>query len=345
MVYAERLLWFKWGRLSKKTNIFLISSDDFTFFIISLHSIFIGFIPNYHKEKMKDICCIGHVTLDKIVTPDDTFYQNGGTAYYFAYGINSLPKTVSFQMVTAIAEKDMPAIEKMRTAGIDVVAYPSKDTVFFENHYGADKNDRSQWVRAKSDPFTVEQVANLEARVYHLGSLLSDDFSPEVVECLSKKGIVSIDVQGYLREVRDGQVHHVDWKDKREVLAMTDILKLNEYEMEVITGVTNPREVARTIASWGVKEVVLTFGSYGSQIYHDNKFYDIQAYEPQHCIDVTGCGDTFSTGYLYCRAQGMGCEEAGKFAAAMCTLKIEKPGPFSEDIERIRRIVRLGGNY
>jgi hypothetical protein len=28
----------------------------------------------------------------------------------------------------------------------------------------------------------------------------------------------------------------------------------------------------------------------------------------------------------------------------MCTLKIEKPGPFSEDISRIERIIRLGAN-
>lgn len=151
-------------------------------------------------------------------------------------------------------------------------------------------------------------------------------------------------MQGYLRKVRDEHVFACDWKDKMEVLAMTDILKLNEYEMEVITGEKDPRRVAKMIAGWGVKEVVLTFGSYGSQIYCDGKFYDIPAYEPQHCIDVTGCGDTFSTGYLYCRAKGMDCGEAGKFAAAMCTLKIEKPGPFCEDISRIERIIRLGAN-
>ena len=249
---------------------------------------------------MKDICCIGHVTLDKIVTPDRTLYQNGGTAYYFAYGINHLPHDVSFQMVTAIAQKDREAISRMEAEGIDVIAFDSKETVFFENKYGNNRNARSQRVLAKSDPFTVEQMEGLEARVFHLGSLLSDD--------------------------------------------MTDILKLNEYEMEVITGEKDPRRVAKMIAGWGVKEVVLTFGSYGSQIYCDGKFYDIPAYEPQHCIDVTGCGDTFSTGYLYCRAKGMDCGEAGKFAAAMCTLKIEKPGPFCEDISRIERIIRLGAN-
>ena len=289
---------------------------------------------------MKDICCIGHVTLDKIITPENTFYQNGGTSYYFAYGINHLPHDVSFQMVTSIAPKDREAIQRMQDAGIDVLAFDSKETVFFENKYGNNRNARSQRVLAKSDPFTVEQMQGLEARVFHLGTLLSDDFSPKVVECLSSKGKVSIDVQGYLRKVRDEHVFACDWKDKMEVLAMTDILKLNEYEMEVITGEKEPRRVAKIIASWGVKEVVLTFGSYGSQIYYDGKYYDIPAYEPQHCIDVTGCGDTFSTGYLYCRAKGMDCEEAGKFAAAMCSLKIEHNGPFDGSLEDILDIIK-----
>jgi sugar/nucleoside kinase (ribokinase family) len=142
-------------------------------------------------------------------------------------------------------------------------------------------------------------------------------------------------VQGYLREVRGEDVFAIDWRDKLAVLKHTDILKLNEHEMEVVTGLTNPREVSRRIADWGVREVVITLGSYGSLIYADGKFYDIPAYEPKKNVDVTGCGDTFSTGYLYCRAKGVPCDEAGRFAAAMCTLKIEHPGPFNGTIEDI----------
>ncbi len=295
---------------------------------------------------MKDICCIGHITLDKIITPDNEFYQNGGTAYYFAYGMNRLrPSTdeVTFYLVTSIAPKDMQAVEQMRQAGIEVVAFESRDTVFFENKYGSNKNERTQRVLAKSDAFTVEQMSGLEAKVFHLGSLLSDDFSPEVVECLANKGRVSIDVQGYLREVRGNQVFAVDWPEKRKVLEMTDTLKLNEYEMEVVTGEKDPRRVARIISSWGVREVVVTFGSYGSLIYADDKYYEIPAYQPRKNVDVTGCGDTFSTGYLFCRAKGMNCMEAGRFAAAMCTLKIEKPGPFSGTIDDVIRLIEKQG--
>lgn len=288
---------------------------------------------------MKDICCIGHVTRDKIITPRQTVNMAGGTSFYFAYGMNQLPKKVSFQLVTKVGEGSMSEIEKMRQAGIDVECFKSRHTVYFENKYGHDSNRRTQRVLAKADPFTVEEMQHLDARIYHLGSLLADDFSPEVVECLSKKGLVSIDVQGYLREVRGEKVFAVDWKDKEEILSVTDIVKLNEYEMEVIAGTNDPRAVARKLASLGVKEVVLTFGDYGSLIYAEDKFYEIPAYPPVELVDATGCGDTFSTGYLYCRSQGMGYEESGKFAAAMCTLKLEHSGPFHHSIEDIQKVM------
>lgn len=288
---------------------------------------------------MKDICCIGHITKDKIITPRQTVYMAGGTSFYFSYAFNHLPKNVSFQLVTKLGESEMKSADDMRQAGIDVLTYPSRHTVYFENKYGENQNDRTQRVLERADPFTVEEMQNVEAGVFHLGSLLNDDFSTEVVKYLSTKGRISIDAQGYLREVRGEKVYPIDWAEKREILAHTDIIKVNEHEMEVITGLTDPRAAAKCLAEWGVKEVCVTLGSEGSIILAEGKFYDIPAYEPKEIVDATGCGDTYSAGYLWCRAQGMGFEESGKFAAAMCTLKLEHSGPFDGSIDDVRRVM------
>ena len=288
---------------------------------------------------MTDICCIGHITRDKIITPESTVYMAGGTSFYMSYGISRLPKTVSYELVTKVGKGQLPEVEKMRQAGIDVRCYDSRHTVYFENKYGANSANRTQRVLAQADPFTLEEMKPLEAKVFHLGSLLADDFSPEVVEYLSTKGRVSIDVQGYLREVVGEEVRAVEWKDKERILACTDILKLNEHEMEVITHSKNPRTVALQLADMGVKEVIITLGSYGSLIYSEGRFYEVPAYKPEVLVDATGCGDTYSTGYLWMRLQGASCEEAGRFAAAMCTLKLEHSGPFDKTLADIRRIM------
>lgn len=288
---------------------------------------------------MKDICCIGHITKDKIITPRQTVYMAGGTSFYFSYAFSHLPQNVSFQLVTKLGEGEMKSVEDMRQAGIDVQVYLSRHTVYFENKYGENQNDRTQRVLERADPFTVDEMREVNAGVYHLGSLLSDDFSTEVVKYLSTKGRISIDAQGYLREVRGEKVYPIDWAEKREILAHTDIIKVNEHEMEVITGLTDPRAAAKCLAEWGVKEVCVTLGSEGSIILAEGKFYDIPAYEPKEIVDATGCGDTYSAGYLWCRAQGMGFEESGKFAAAMCTLKLEHSGPFDGSIDDVRRVM------
>ena len=288
---------------------------------------------------MKDICCIGHITKDKIVTPHRVVYMAGGTSFYFAYAINQLPNDVSFSLVTSMDPTETEPAEKMRQAGIDVTLNASRNTVFFENIYGENQNERKQRVLAKADPFTIEQLEHVDAKVYHLGSLLSDDFSNEVVEYLAKKAKVSIDVQGYLREVRDEKVYPIDWKDKLKVLKNTYYLKVNEIEMETITGLKDAHEAAKLLHSWGVTEVIITLGSEGSLIYVDDTFYEIPAYAPHEVVDATGCGDTYSAGYLYQRTLGATPTEAGKFAAAMCTIKLEHNGPFNRSIDDIHEII------
>ena len=293
----------------------------------------------------QDIICIGHITKDKIVTPKAEIYMPGGSSFYFSYGINHLDnKNLSYRLLTSLAEEDMQAVHDMRAAGIQVDVIPSRHTVYFENIYEADQNVRHQRVRAKADPFTIESVKDVEARYIVLGSLLADDFPLEVIQYLSTRGTLVVDAQGYLREVRGEKVYAIDWKEKREALKYIDILKVNEYEAEVLTGTAHLHKAAETLASWGVKEVLLTQGSFGSTLLADGQFYDIPAYEPLNVVDATGCGDTFVMGYVYKRAQGASVDEAGHFAAAVSTLKLEASGPFcgteQQAINRIPKELR-----
>jgi len=57
--------------------------------------------------------------------------------------------------------------------------------------------------------------------------------------------------------------------------------------------------------------------------------------------DSTGCGDTYMAGYLYKRVKGAPIEEAGLFAAALSTLKIENYGPVNARINDVMSIVML----
>lgn len=292
---------------------------------------------------MKKICCIGHITLDKIITPRNEVYMPGGTAFYFAHGMCSLNPEADFELITAIAPSEMKAVDDIRARGGNVTVLPSHHTVFFENKYGENQNNRTQRVLAKADPFTAKSLENAAADIFHLGSLLADDFSVEVFEMLTDRGTLSVDAQGYLREVRGCNVYSIDWKNKKDYLRYVDILKVNEFEIESLTGYTQVHDAALRLAEWGVKEVCITLGSYGSVIFDQNNFYEIPAYPTKEIIDATGCGDTYSTGYLYKKAQGASIAEAGCFAAAMSSLKLEHSGPFNGTEDDVDNLIATSG--
>ncbi|WP_075559286.1 PfkB family carbohydrate kinase [Parabacteroides timonensis] len=285
---------------------------------------------------MHDLCCIGHITLDKIVTPKNTVHMAGGTAFYFSHAIKHF-NDIDYTLITALAESEMKEVDRLRSEGIDVAVMPSKHSVYFENIYGENQDNRTQRVLAKADPFTIDYLKEVEAKIFHLGSLLADDFSLDVVKYMANKGFVSADSQGYLREVRDKNVYATDWVGKEEALKYIHFLKANELEMVALTGYSDVASAAKQLYAWGVKEVLITLGSLGSVIYDGQAFHKIPAYKPREVVDATGCGDTYMTGYLYQRAKGAGIEEAGCFAAAMSTIKIEASGPFSGTKEDVIR--------
>jgi len=261
------------------------------------------------------------------------FFQVGGSSVLLAF------------LADATLKGDQPTPHGAKgpghfALGIEVDALPSAHTVYFENIYTENQDYRTQRVLRKADPFTVEQLLDIDARIFHLGPLLADDIPLELIKSLSERGIVSLDVQGYLRKVLDKEVVAIDWDVKKEALRYVDILKASRSEMEVLTGHTDVRKGAKMLAEWGVKDVVITLGSMGSVIYKNGIFYDIPAFSPEgSLVDATGCGDTYMAGYLYQQLKGAGLQDAGEFAAAMATLKIESSGPFTGTEEDVMALL------
>jgi sugar/nucleoside kinase (ribokinase family) len=270
-----------------------------------------------------------------VITKKKVVHMAGGTSFYFSNAISNMK--LKYLLITSVAEKEMHFVSDMRRDGIEVqVTGLSPHTVYFENNYAEDQDHRTQRVIQKSDPFKVTDFHHANASFFHLGPLLADDIPEEVIKLLSEKGIVSLDVQGYLRKVENQKVYPIDWPGKKEILQYVSILKANEFEMEILTGSSDVKKSARILFDWGVREIVITLGSRGSVIYDGTRFYHVPAYNPViSVVDATGCGDTYMAGYLFQRFKGIGCQKAGEFAAAMATAKIESSGPFKGKEEDI----------
>lgn len=107
---------------------------------------------------MPDICCIGHITHDKVITPKFEAHMPGGTAYYFAKALARFDHS-TFQLITAVGDDNNAVIDELRADGLNVTVLPSRHSVFFENKYAENMADRTQRVLAKADPFTTGNLA------------------------------------------------------------------------------------------------------------------------------------------------------------------------------------------
>jgi len=287
---------------------------------------------------MVDICCIGHITLDKVVTPHSVTHMPGGTSFYFSNAIKNFD--VSFTLVTAVGESERYIISQLEGQGIGVNSVTTQKTVYFENIYSENQNHRTQRVLQEADPFDLTGVTDIDAKIYHLGPLLTTDIPTELIQYLSQKGIVSLDVQGYLRRVNQQKVYYTSWQDKEKALPHIHILKANEFELEALTGTADIEQGIKMLADYGVSEIVITLGSMGSILYKEGVFYQIPAYTPYEITDATGCGDTYMAGYLYKKTKGCTLIEAGNFAAAMSTLKIQTSGPFTGQVTDVKQVLQ-----
>src|ERR1700736_6767861 len=116
---------------------------------------------------MYDICCVGHIALDKVVTTKAVVHMAGGTSFYFSNAVRNMD--VSYSLVTALAPEQMHFASDLRAKGIEIKMLPSTHTVYFENNYKENQDHRTQRVLQKADAFTIEQLLDVYARIYHLG--------------------------------------------------------------------------------------------------------------------------------------------------------------------------------
>jgi len=139
-----------------------------------------------------------------------------------------------------------------------------------------------------------------KAKALHCGSLVlvaepSRSAQYTVVEIAKNNGaLVSFDVN-YRPSL---------WKNKDEALRqiwkmidLADLLKVNEHELQLLTGNGDPEAGGRELLNKGVKLVAITFGNKGSYYCSQESNGFIPSF-PVETVDAIGCGDAFVAGLI-----------------------------------------------
>ncbi len=279
-----------------------------------------------------DMLAVGHVTHDLLrVRGIDTWFT-GGAVYFASFVARRLG--VRLLVVTRLAPRDFPLLDGMRREGVEIVVLPGRATTSIENVFETDDPDR-RTVRllAQGDPFRLEDIPEVEAGIYSLGGLFRGEIPDALIGALAARGRVALDLQGVLRTSEDGRFVWKDWADKRRWLPHVQYLKADALEAEVITGMTDRRESARLLHAWGACEVMISHAC--EVILYDGREICRAPFGPTELQARTGRGDTCFMAYLGRRQAGCGIEESLCFAAALTSLKMESPGPFTGSVAQV----------
>ncbi len=113
-----------------------------------------------------------------------------------------------------------------------------------------------------------------------------------------------------------------------ELLPLVDICIAGAEFPEILSGIRDKRDSLSAIAlRYGCPIVGVTSGAQGSLIYCGGEFINTPGFPvPGGCVDTTGAGDAFRTGFLFGLLTGRSVEDSAVAANAVASLKCRASG-------------------
>lgn len=288
--------------------------------------------------KHYDVIYAGNYTKDTIITPNGTRYVDGGGMNYAAHAGHQLGLKTA--IVTRLSKQDEYVVESIRKDGIDCFpAYSSSSTLMTLEYKTADVDKRNLYVAGVAGTIRPEHLKGLSARAIAVSPSLRGEVEPEFFEELHRQNgvILAADVQGFIRVLRGQDLVYEPWDAMRDVLSHIDILKSDAVEAQFLTGESDLQKAAEIYASFGVQEVVLTH-SEGVLIHADGENHYF-AFHSQNMSGRSGRGDTCMGTYVAKRLT-LPARQAGQWAAAVTSLKMEKTGMFDRSISEVEAFIQ-----
>jgi sugar/nucleoside kinase (ribokinase family) len=289
------------------------------------------------RKAVYDVAYIGNYTKDTIISPAGVKYVEGGAVNYAAHAATRLGFNVA--VVTRMAREDAHVVEKLQQEGIGCyVSYTPQSTCMVLEYPTTDPDIRNLSVPCTAGSITLEEVNPIEAKAAVIGTSLRGEVGLDVVRGLKAKNILlAADVQGFVRVLQGQDLVYQPWEEMQATLAEVDIVKSDAVEAEFLTGERDIYKAAHIYAQLGPKEIVLTHKD-GVLIYADGISYELEFY-PTRLDGRSGRGDTCIGTYVAMRLIKPPAE-AGIWAAAVTSLKMETLGVFNRSIEEVIALIQ-----
>ncbi len=300
------------------------------------------------------IVCIGNPVYDAIETP--RMRTDGrvlsGCAVNAAIALSRLGYRPIVLQGAVGADRRGDLQERMAALEVETVLSASPESGGFHLRYD-EAGRRTLRVLGVARALEEEDLMALEgalaaASFVLLGPILQE-ISPRTIELVRERTAAPIllDPQGLLRRMNGDGVEHFYPRQLDHVLPLVDIVKANEVETLVMTGLdprTDGPAAVRALHAKGCRVAIATVAEKGSLIYDGQRLYTIPAHATE-AIDPTGAGDTYAAGLMLACLRGLGSwQERGCFASGVASITVEHlaagaPYSWSEAYRRFERLM------
>jgi len=299
---------------------------------------------------MFDLVTVGHFSIDTITAPRTTSSRRvlGGSPTYVSLAAARLGASVS--VISKVGE-DFPDRYvkwlKAQEVGLSwLIRVIDVSTTQFILDYRDFK--RKLQLKSRAPDICQEDIpASVRARAIHVAPIANEINQDVINELRRRTTLLSLDPQGFVRSFDEqGNVRLKRWEGQR-VLEHIDVYKSSSEEIEMMTGLKNPRKAMKRVHDLGVRAVVVTRGVRGSVLLFERAFYDVPACRSRVVSDPTGAGDAYIGAFLAEYVRGKEPLWCACVGAAMASFVVEGVGPTvfgdrEETCARAREIYEKG---
>jgi sugar/nucleoside kinase (ribokinase family) len=237
---------------------------------------------------MRLLGVVGLVSLDRV---DGGIPRLGGVPVYAARTVRLLGQPAV--VATKLADEDRPRLAGL---GLSIVAGSAARTIEFRIENDGER--RRLAIDELGEPWSPDEArgwltrALTEADWVHAGALTRADFPAETLATLARGRVLSLDGQGLVRRAGLGDLV-LDADYDPDVLRHVGVLKLALEELDAL----GLELTESSLASLGVREVVVTLGKNGAVVYAEGLAEHVPTI-PLEGVDPTGAGDSWIAAYL-----------------------------------------------
>lgn len=293
---------------------------------------------NKPDTKSYDLLFAGNLTRDTVITPQGTTVRDGGAVIYGVHAAARLGARTA--VVARLGKDDSRADNEFLGEGIDFYPVQAEHSTLLTLHYPTgDPDTRTLSVTATAGRLGPADIAGLEARGIVISGTLREEAGLDFFQAARRLAaeFLAVDVQGFVREVRGTSLVHTPWQEMTAVLALVNILKSDKVEAEFLTGETDLGKAARAFTDLGPREILLTHSD-GLLVFAGGR-EDFFPFYSKSQVGRSGRGDTCLGAYAAMRLT-LPPHEAGKWAAAAASLKVERPVPLDRTCDELTEFIQ-----